>query len=253
MIDVHCHLEQSDYDLDREEVIEKCRKELKAIITSCACPKDFNLTLSLVEKYKGFIFATVGIHPEYVKEVSEKEKDEFLELIKRNKEKIVGIGEVGLDYDWVKEPELQEKQREWFKQFISFAKELKLPLVVHARASFEDAFKILEQEDAKEVLIHMFGANHLLKRVVENKWFISLNTILFKSKKHKKIARDVPLENLMVETDSPWLGEGGERNDSTSVKKVIEKIAEIKKLEIERVREATTRNAIEFFKLKFEK
>ncbi|MEM7826058.1 MAG: TatD family hydrolase [Candidatus Aenigmatarchaeota archaeon] len=250
MIDVHCHLEQPDYDSDREEVIEKCKKELKAVITSCANPKDFELTIKMVEKHKGFIFATVGIHPEYVKEISDKEKEDFFEIIKQNKGKIVGIGEVGLDYDWVKEQDLQQKQREWLVQFINLAKELNLPLVIHARASFEDALKILEQEGAKKVLFHMFGANHLLKRVVENGYFISLNTILFKSKKHKKIARDVPLENLMIETDSPWLGEEGKRNDPCSVKKVIQKIAEIKKLSFEEVDETTTRNAIKFFDLK---
>jgi TatD DNase family protein len=250
MIDVHCHLEQPDYDEDRDEVIGKCRKELRAIITSCAHPKDFDLTMQLVEKHKGFVFATVGIHPEYVKEISEKEKDDFLDLIKRNRENIVGIGEVGLDYDWVKEAEFQQKQREWFVQFIDFSKELKLPLVVHSRAAYEDAIKILEQQDAKKVLMHMFGANHLVKKVVENNWFVSLNTIVLNSKKYKKVARDMPLEKILTETDAPWLGPEGKRNDSTSVRLVVQKIAEIKEVEAEEVDRQTTRSAIEFFNLR---
>jgi TatD DNase family protein len=250
MIDAHCHLEQPDYDSDRDQVIENCKKELRAIITSCAHPKDFDLTMQVVEKHKGFVFATVGIHPEFVKEISEKEKDDFLDLIKQNREKIVGIGEVGLDYDWVKEVEFQQKQREWFVDFINFSKEVKLPLVIHARASYEDAIKILEQEDARHVLMHMFGANHLVKRIIENNWFVSLNTVLLVSKKHKKVARDMPLEKLMTETDAPWLGPDKKRNDSTSVKFVIEKIAEIKKVGVEEVDKITTKNAIEFFDLK---
>jgi len=249
MIDVHCHLEQEDYASDRDEVIKKCKKELEAVITSCAHPKDFDLTMQLVEKYKGFIFATAGIHPEYVKEISEKEKDEFLELVKDNKKNIVGIGEIGLDYDWVKEQEFQQKQREWFAQFINFAEGLKLPVVVHCRAAFEDAVKILEQEDAKQVLMHMFGANQLVNRVVENDWFVSLNTIILTSKKYKKVARDMPLERLLTETDAPWLGPNGERNDSTSVKNVIEKIAEIKKIDAAELDRITTDNAKRFFKL----
>lgn len=249
MIDCHCHLEQEDYSKDREEVIEKCRKELKAVVSSCAHPKDFTLTMQLVEKYKNFVFATAGIHPEYIKEISEKEKDEFLELIKENKSKLVGIGEVGLDFNWVKESAWQKKQKEWFIESISLSKELKLPLVVHARDAFEDAVKILEQEDAKKVLMHMFGANQLVKRIAENGWYVSMNTIVLKSKKHKKVVRDMPLEQLMLETDAPWLGSEGKRNDPTSVKLVAEKITEIKKVKFEDVDKMTTENAIRFFNL----
>jgi TatD DNase family protein len=249
MIDAHCHLEQPDYDKDRDEIIEKCKQQLKAVITCCAHPKDFDLTLNLVGKNKGFVFATVGIHPEYIKEVSEKEKDEFLEKIKENKDKVVGIGEIGLDFFEVKESDWQKKQKELFIELINFAKEVNLPLVVHARDAFEDAIKILEQEDAKRVLLHMFGAHHLLKRVVENNWQVSLSTILARSKKHKKIARDAPLENLITETDSPWLGPEGKRNIPLNIKLVVEKIAEIKKIEFEKVDEITTQNAIKFFNL----
>jgi TatD DNase family protein len=248
MIDSHCHLEQQNYDSDRDEVIEKCRKELKAVITSCAHPKDFELTLQLTEKYKGFVFATVGIHPEYIKEVTEKEKDEFIDMIRDNRSRIVGIGETGLDFFWIKENEWQQKQKEWFVEFINLAKDLKLPLVIHARDAFEEAIEILEQEDAKKVLMHMFGANQLVKRVVDNGFFVSVNTILLTSKKHKKIVRDMPLNRLMLETDAPWLGRG-KRNDPTSVRTVAERIAEIKKTSFEEVDRATTRNAIEFFNL----
>ncbi len=248
MIDVHSHLEQRDYLLDRDDVIKKCRKELRAVITSCAHPKDFDLTLQLVENHKGFVFATVGIHPEYIKEVTEKEKDEFIDMIRDNKSKIVGIGETGLDFFWIKESEWQQKQKEWFVDFINLAKDLKLPLVIHARDAFEEAIKILEQEDAKKVLMHMFGANQLVKRVVDNGFFVSVNTILLKSKKHKKIVRDMPLDRLMLETDAPWLGRG-KRNYPTSVKLVAERIAEIKKTSFEEVDDTTTRTAIEFFNL----
>lgn len=249
MIDVHCHLESESYSQDREEIIEKCKRELKAVITCCAHPKDFDLTMQMVEQHPGFVFATVSIHPLFVKEITGREKDEFLDLIKANKTKISGIGEVGLDYWEIKEGEWQQKQKELFIEFISFAKELKLPLVVHAINAFEDAIKILEQEDAQQVLMHMFGAHHQLKRVIENNWFISLNTIILQSKKHKKIARDIPLALLMLETDSPWLGLENKRNDPTSVKIVGEKIAEIKKINFDEVDRITTQNAIKFFNL----
>jgi TatD DNase family protein len=250
MIDVHCHLEQPDYDKDREQVIEKCKQQLKAIITCCAHPKDFDLTLSLVEKYKGFVFATISIHPEYIKEITESEIDGFLEKIRKNKDKIVGIGETGLDF-LIEEQEWREKQKELFIKFISLGKELNKPLVIHARGAFAEAIEILETYNAEKVLMHFFSAKELLDKVKKNDWFISVNTMLLTSKKIKKIVRDMPLERLMLETDSPWLG-FGKRNEPTSVKLVAEKIAEIKKISLEEVYKITTQNAIKFFKLPIE-
>jgi TatD DNase family protein len=258
MIDVHCHLEQKDYDKDRDEIIEKCKKELKAVITSCAHPRDFDLTLEITEKYKNFVFATCGIHPEYIKEISEREVEETIEKIKQNKDKFVAIGECGLDFFWIKEAEWQQKQRELFIRLIELAKELKKPLVIHSREAYEETVKILEQEDAKEVDMHMFGDNHLAKRVIDNGWFISINTIILKSKSHKKIARDCSLERLMLETDAPWLApkkllEGiDEKNDPTSIRLVAEKIAEIKKIAFNEVWKRCGENAIKFFKLPIE-
>jgi TatD DNase family protein len=252
MIDVHCHLEQKDYEKDRDEVIEKCRKELKAIITCCAHPEDFDLTLHMVEKYKNFVFASVDIHPQYVKEISEKEKDEFFDLIKKNKEKFVAIGETGLDYNWTKEEEWRRKQKEWFVESIALAKELKLPLVIHSWDADEEAIEILEKEDAKEVLMHMFESNDLTKRVVDNGWFISTNAIILKSKKRKKVVRDTPIEQLLLETDAPWLAPdnfGSKRNDPTAIKTVAEKIAEIKKTSFDEIWSKCGKNAVEFFDL----
>jgi len=258
MIDVHCHLEQKDYDKDRDEVIEKCRKELKAVITSCAHPRDFDLTMGLTEKYRNFVFASYGIHPEYIKEIPQKDIDEFLERLRKNKDKLVAIGETGLDFFWVKEAEWQQKQRELFVQFICLAKDLNKPLVIHSRDSYEETIKILEQEDARLVNMHMFGDHRLTQKVVDNGWFISINTIVMRSKSHKKIARDCPLERLMLETDAPWLSpkklsEGIEdRNDPTSVRIVAERIAEIKKISFEEVWKTCGKNAVDFFKLSTE-
>jgi len=248
MIDVHCHLEQEDYDKDRDEVIEKCKKELKAIITSCAHPKDIDLTLSLVEKYKGFVFAMAGIHPEHIKEINEHELEEYLEKIRQNKERIVSIGEIGLDYFISKE---EKRQQELFSRMLKFAKEIGKPVTIHIRDAFEDAIRILEQEDIQKVHLHMFGGRKFLQRVLENGWVISENTIILRGKNYKKIMRDTPLEKLMLETDSPWLGLEGKRNDPLSVKVVAEKIADIKKLSFKEVDRITTENALKFFELSF--
>ncbi len=248
MIDSHCHIEQPDYDKDRDEVIQKCKKELKAIITSCAHPKDFNLTMAVVEKWKGFVFATAAIHPEYVKEISGSEIERFFEILKEHKNRIVAIGECGLDFYWIKEESWRQKQRDLFIQHIELAKELRLPLVIHARDAFEPAIRILENCDARDVCMHMFGAVHLVKDVIENGWYVSLNTIIERSKKHRKIARDVPIEHILLETDSPWLG-AGQRNDPTAIKTVAKEVAEIKKIEFEKVWQVCGQNAVRFFRL----
>jgi TatD DNase family protein len=205
--------------------------------------------MEMVEKHKNFVFATVSIHPEYVKEIENLKVGDFLKKIEENKEKIVGIGETGLDFI-IEEPEWREKQKQLFIKFIEFAKNLNLPLVIHARKAFAEAIEILEKLEAKRVLMHFFTAKELLPKIIKNNWSISVNTTLLSSKKIKKIVRDLPIEKIMTETDSPWLGLNGKRNDPTSIKFVIEKIAEIKKIDFEEADKITTQNAIEFFNLK---
>jgi len=252
MIDVHCHLEQSDYDKDREQVIEKCKQQLKAVITCSAHPKDLDFTFSLVEKHRNFIFASAGIHPEYVKEIREKDLESFFEKVRLNKEKIVSVGEIGLDYFWTKENQFQKRQKELFKRMLEFAREIKKPVTVHIREACEDALKILRDFSPEKVHLHMFGCRKHLEEVLNtNGWMVSENTIILSSKDYRKIVRDVPIERLMLETDSPWLG-FGKRNDPTSVKAVAEKIAEIKKISLEEVDKITTQNAIKFFELSIE-
>jgi TatD DNase family protein len=250
MIDAHCHLEQKDYNDDRDNVIKECRKHLDAIVTCCAHPDDLELTLELVNKYYGFVFCVVGLHPEYAHEIDDDKVNEFINRIKENKDKIVGIGEVGLDYYWVKDEKFREKQKEVFEIFIDLANKLNLPLVIHGRDAFEDCIKILEKFNTKHVLMHLFGEPKLLQQVIDNGWYITLGPIVLRSKKHKKLTRDVPLERILTETDSPWFG-NGERGTPLNVKKVISRIAEIKKIDEECVDRITTQNAVEFFKLKF--
>lgn len=248
MIDSHCHLEQKDYDKDRDEFIKSLKKELKAVVTSCAHPKDIDLTLEIARKHKNFVFACIGLHPEYIKELKESELGNIIEKIRQHKNDIVGIGEVGLDFNWVKEKEWQEKQRELFVEMISLAKEIRKPLVIHSRNAYEEVIRILEQEDAKEVLLHMWGEKKLVDRINENNFFVSIGPIIARSKNHKRIARDIPIERILLETDSPWFGDGG-RGTPLNIKIPCQKIAEVKKLSFEEVWRKCGQNSISFFKL----
>ena len=250
MIDSHCHLEQKEYDKIRDEVIEKCRKKLKAIITCCAHPKDFDLTLNLAKKYKNFIFSTVGIHPIYIEKLNKEKVRKIFEKIKEKKDEICAIGEVGLDYYSTKEEKLRKKQREVFVEFINLAKEIKKPIVVHARDAFSNAIKILEKNHAEKVLMHLFGDKDLVGKVNENDWYISVGPILLRSKKHKKIVKRMPLEKILLETDSPWFPINDEIGYPWNVEFVAKKIAEIKKVDVKEVEKITDENAIKFFDLK---
>jgi len=264
MIDTHCHLEQPEYDTDRDALIARCKQELDAVITSCAHPKDFELTMQLVDQHKNFVYATASIHPIYVKEMSEQQKRDYFESIRQNSDKLVAIGECGTDYWHVKESRWRNAQKRLFIELIDLADELGLPLVVHARNgpdahAVEDAVEILEQQGAKRVQMHMFTSRQLLQRVLGNGWFVSVNTLLLRSKSVKKIVRDCPLERLMLETDAPWLavGEDGtikelreKRNEPIAVKLVAKKIAEIKKIGIDTVDKQTTENAKKFFEIR---
>ena len=256
MIDVHCHLEQRDYDKDRSEVIARAKQKLKAVISSCAHPRDFQATLNLSEENKGFVFAAIGMHPEYVKDFSQKQIDEHMQLMKDNAGKFVSVGEVGLDYFWVKEHEWQQKEKDLFIQIIRFAKELDKPLTVHSRDAYEDVVKVLEQEDAKQVHLHLFGDNQLVNRIVENGWYVSIGPVILSSKKHYKIVRDMPIERLLLETDAPWnhtkifTDHVKERNEPINVRAVAEKIAEIKGVSFDYVDAITTQNSVNLFRLK---
>src|SRR3989338_7411395 len=134
MIDSHCHLEQKDFDADLEMVIGRCKAiGMEGVVSVCAAPRDFEKTLQIAKRFPDFVFPSAGIHPEYIKEISSEEIDNFFEKLKKHSNEIFGIGEVGLDYFRIREPELREKQKELFVRFIEFSKQMKKPLVVHSR------------------------------------------------------------------------------------------------------------------------
>jgi len=253
MIDSHCHLEQPEYDKDREKIIGECKKKLKAVVTCCAHPKDIGLTLDLVKEYPGFVFATIGIHPEFIKELSEEDINLTIKKVEENKEQIVAIGEIGLDYFWIKEKKWQEKQKILFERMIKLANRLNKPLVIHSRDSSEDAINILEENGMKnkKVLMHSFREKKLLPRVIENGFYISIGPGILKSKDIRKIARDMPLNKIMLETDSPWFAQPGQdKGTPLNVKVAAQKIAEIKHLTTKEVEEQTDINTINFYSLK---
>jgi TatD DNase family protein len=251
MIDVHCHLEHEKFR-NKKETIQSFKKEVKAIITSSPHPKDFDYALQLKEEFNNFIFVCVGLHPEYIKEFSEETLDTFENFVREKKDDIVSIGEIGLDYFWIKDEKLREKQKWLFEKLIEFAKSIDKPITVHIRDAYEDAFKILESIDYQKVHLHMFGGDKFLEKILSNQWKISVGPILLRSKTHKKIVKKLPIEKIMLETDAPWMKTDGRESLPTDVKIVAEKISEIKNIDLQEVEKETDKNAITFFNLKLQ-
>ncbi|MFH7880822.1 MAG: TatD family hydrolase [Candidatus Aenigmatarchaeota archaeon] len=250
MIDVHCHLEHDSLKNDIENVIKKCKEEVKALVTSSPHPKDFEYSIFLAEKFFGYVYVCLGLHPEYIEDIDEKVIEDFKSFVEKNKDRICGIGEIGLDYFWIKDEKLRNRQKELFIECIEFSKKLNKPIVVHIREAYEDALKILEESGYQKVLLHMFGGDKFLDKILSNEWKISVGPIVSRSKVHKKIVKRIPLERIMLETDSPWMKIDGRPSFPTDVKFVAAKIAEIKKIDINEIENVTDNNAKEFFGLK---
>jgi len=264
LIDSHCHLDDKVYDRDRAAVIGRAREKLSAIITCAAEPKDFALTFALVKKYPGYVFATAGVHPAAVKDYPDSALEKARLEIAKNRAKIVGVGEIGLDYHWVKDELERRRQRELFDKMLKLGRKLDLPVLVHLRSGLDkeqadahlDAFEIMEKAGIKRAQLHMFGAKELLPRALSNGWLISTNAICETSKVHKKIIARVPLENLLLETDAPYLVPAAEklrgigRNEPAFVTHVCTKVAELKELKAEEVAVATARATRRFFGLR---
>ena len=246
--DVHCHLEQKDYDNDRQQVVGKAEKVLSGVITCSAKIEDFDKGLEIRNAYWPFVNLSASCHPIYVKDVNEGIIESFFDKIRQNKDKIISIGETGLDYYWVKDEKLRKKQKWLFNEHIKLALELDKPIVVHSRDAADDTFDIMKQFSNARFLLHCFQYRKKLDVVKQEGWFISIGPSILRSKDVKKIARDMPLNRIMLETDAPWFG-FGKRNEPIAVIDVAKKIAEVKKISYEEVVKVTNQNVKEFFGL----
>lgn len=252
-IDTHVHLNADQYDEDLQEVIDRAlNSKVEKMVVIGFDRKTIKRAIELAEQYD-FIYAVVGWHPVDAIDCT----DEDLEWIEQlaAHEKVVGIGETGLDYHWDKSP--RDIQQQVFRQQIQLAKRVKLPIIIHNREATEDVLTILREEDAQQVggVMHCFGGSvETAYESIKMNFMISLGgPVTFKNaKKPKEVAAEIPLEHLMIETDAPYLAPHpyrGKRNEPSYVTLVAEEIARLKELPVETVAEATTKNAERFYKL----
>ncbi len=257
IIDIHCHLTFEQYDEDREQVIKDAKKVLKGVVTSGVEAEDAKHALELAEMHESFVFVTPGLHPIHVVGKTDQEIGEYEEFISENKRKIVGIGEIGLDYHWVRDPLKIKRTKEVFVEFLELSQELDLPVVLHLRGegagteAIEEGLKIVSDEDIRKAVFHCFtGKPQLAELICEEEYYISLPASIVRSKSMKKVAKRIPLSLLLTETDAPYLSPTEEeRNVPQHVKVVYEEIARQRRIDVRVAEEEIERNFERLFKV----
>jgi len=251
MFDAHCHLDFNLFDSDIDNVVNKAFNEGIGIIT-CAMDKEgMDKTLNLYNKFfptKRF-FITFGISPTIL---DEGKINEFVNLAEKYKDKIVGLGEIGLDYYWVKDENAKEQQFKNFKNFIELSKNLNKKPVIHSRNAEDDVLKILKESKINAMLHCFSGSIEQALEAIELGCIISIPTSACWSKKRQKMIEKIPVESIVTETDAPFLSPFPERkkdrNEPSNIKYLITKISQIKNLSFEKVSTHTEENLRNFFK-----
>lgn len=253
MIDTHCHLDFEDFDDDREDVIKRAKDKLDNVIVSGFSNESNMKVLQLSKDYEGFIYPTFGFHPVSSQNSTQEEIDIAHDNIAKHITEIVAIGEVGMDYYYVTDKALRERQQEIFTGFLKLANEYKVPIVMHVRDCEKKAVNIVaEYEDIPYFVFHCYGGSlKTAKRIMNmGNAYMSFSTMLCYSKHHQDLIEKIDLDYILTETDSPYLAmTKDERNEPANVVNAVYKIAELKNIDVGTVDEVTTGNARKIFKI----
>ncbi|WP_407376214.1 TatD family hydrolase [Methanobrevibacter sp.] len=253
MIDTHCHIDFEDFEKDREEVIKRAQDKLDLIIASGYSIESNRDVLNLSKEYEGFIYPTFGFHPVSSQNCSDEELEQAHDYLLENLNNVVAVGEVGMDYYYVTDKALRERQQEIFRSFLNIANEHKVPIVMHVRDCEKKAVNIIEDyDDIPCFVFHCYGGSlKTAKRIMaRDNAYMSFSTMLCYSKHHQDLIEKIDLDYVLTETDSPYLAmTKEERNEPANVTKAVAKIAEIKNIDIATVDEITTSNARKIFNI----
>ncbi|MBC8590230.1 TatD family hydrolase [Wansuia hejianensis] len=254
LIDSHAHLDDSRFQEDREYLINSLNKNGIELVINIGADLQTSInSVELANKYEN-IYAVIGVHPHSAREVTEETLKQLKNMSKNNK--VVAIGEIGLDFYYDNSP--RDIQRKWFKEQLKLAKELNLPVVIHSRDAAQETFDtIKEAQDGKlRGVLHCYSSSvEMAIEYIKLGFYISLGgPVTFKNARvAREVAKEVPLDRLLIETDCPYLTPEpyrGKRNEPMYVKYVAEKIAEIKGITFEELSKATNRNTKELFGIK---
>lgn len=251
----HAHYDDEKFDNDRDLLIQSLLSgKICNIINVGATIESTKMSIALAEKFE-HVYAAAGVHPS---EVSELNEETFEWLRQQTKhEKVVAVGEIGLDYYWDKEPNVQKMQKEWFVRQMNLARECSLPVIIHSRDAAEETMKTMKQVHAEEIsgVVHCYSYSpELAAEFVKMGYYIGVGGVVtFKNaKKLKETVARIPLTKILLETDAPYMAPEpyrGKRNDSGKLIFVAEKIAEIKGVSVEVVETVTKENAENLFRI----
>lgn len=251
IFETHAHYDDEAFDEDREELLDSLKDQgIRRVINVCAEVKNWERTLKLIEQYP-FVYGAVGVHPDDVGALNPAEIERMHQICRH--EKIVAVGEIGLDYYWDKEQ--HEQQIYWFEQQMKVAREEKLPFIIHSREAAQDTLDTMKRLEAGDIggVIHCFSYGKEMAREYLNMGlYLGIGGVVtFKNaRKLKEVVEYAPLDRLLLETDSPYLAPvpyRGKRNSSRYIPYVVEEIARIKGISEEKVIEVVWENSYRVF------
>ena len=248
IIDTHTHLDNEKFSKDVDEVINRAKNAgVEKFIIPAADPKDLLKAVELSEKYDDIYFG-VGVHPVDIDKYEDKLLLDFI-----THPKCVAVGEIGLDYHWVKEEKQREKQKELFIRQIEIAKEYKKPIIIHVREATKDTYDIIKNIDGIKGVFHCFNAAEQLLEFSDNFYYGIGGVITFKNaKKLVNVFPKIPKNRVIIETDAPYLTPHpfrGQRNEPFYTTLVRDKIAKLWNIDKKEVEDITTENAKRLFKI----
>jgi len=233
MFDVHAHLQDRAFDNDRYNVISECKKQGIKIV-NCGLGKDNDIVAKISASNVSYCR---GLYPVDAIEMSEEEVNQIIDSLKDKN--LICIGEVGLDYYWVKDESKREREREIFREIIWQANKLKKPLNVHTRAAEDDAVKMLEEAKVP-VILHSFGKIPWKKIIEDERFYFSIPPIALRSNRWKKLIEILPNNKILLESDSPYQGPDRNRNTPCNIKLTLNLINQIKGINISKIIEENT-------------
>lgn len=249
MIDTHCHVYQEEMS-NYKDIIKECENQGISMIINSVDINSSKDIIKLSKEYKN-VYAAIGLNYDTIDRVTQ---DDLIELEKLIiKEKIVAIGEIGLDYYWTKDN--KDKQIEFFKAQLELAKKYNLPVIIHARDSVQDVYDILKESGVNKGSMHCYsGSFEMAKEFIKLGFKIGVDgPITFKNnKKGVEVVKNIDLKDILLETDSPYLSpepNRGKQNSPLNLIYIAKKIAEIKNISVEEVINTTTNNAKELYKI----
>lgn len=255
IFETHAHYDDDRFENDRDELVSSLPfKGIDKVINVGASIESIKTTLELAHKYD-YVYAAVGVHPSDIDGLND-ETFEWLRLVAKD-EKTVAIGEIGLDYYWEKDREVQKLQRYWFRRQIELAKAVDLPVIIHSREACNDTIELMKEINANEIqgVIHCYSySKESAAEFIKMGYYIGVGGVVtFKnSKKLKETVEAIPLSRILLETDCPYMTpepHRGKRNDSTYIPYMVTEIARLKGVSEDEVKKVTYENAKKLFRL----